>query len=97
MSSLTLKGKPSEQAPLASVTSSAPLTSTSSNASSGRHVDNLSFCFLCHLIANLGLVITPFFYYCPCMGYWIDLRRMTGLNLINFWIFHGKRAYGGNW
>ncbi|XP_065632913.1 uncharacterized protein LOC136068940 [Quercus suber] len=34
MSSLTLKGKPSEQAPLASVTSSAPLTSTSSNASS---------------------------------------------------------------
>ncbi|XP_075666303.1 uncharacterized protein LOC142636110 isoform X1 [Castanea sativa] len=34
MSSLTLKGKPSEQAPLAPVTSSAPLTSTSSNASS---------------------------------------------------------------
>lgn len=34
MSSLTLKGKPSEQAPLASVTSSIPLTSTSSDASS---------------------------------------------------------------
>ncbi|XP_059438254.1 uncharacterized protein LOC132171061 isoform X1 [Corylus avellana] len=34
MSSLTLKGKPSEQAPLASVTSSTPLTSTSSDASS---------------------------------------------------------------
>ncbi|KAG2685077.1 hypothetical protein I3760_10G107700 [Carya illinoinensis] len=34
MSSLTLKGKPSEQAPLASATSSTPITSTSSNASS---------------------------------------------------------------
>lgn len=35
MSSLTLKGKPSEQAPLAPVNTSAPLSSTTSNASSG--------------------------------------------------------------
>ncbi|XP_015875700.3 uncharacterized protein LOC107412432 [Ziziphus jujuba] len=34
MSSLTLKGKPSEQAPLAPVNTSAPLSSTTSNASS---------------------------------------------------------------
>lgn len=39
MSSLTLKGKPSEQAPVASANSGTPLTSTTSNASSGLHLD----------------------------------------------------------
>jgi hypothetical protein len=53
MSSLTLKGKPSEQASLASVTSSVPLTSTSSDASSGRQFDNC-LVSLYWLIANLG-------------------------------------------
>ena len=37
MSSLTLKGKPSEQASLAPVNTSAPISSTASNASSGMH------------------------------------------------------------
>lgn len=39
MSSLTLKGKPSEQAPLAPLNTSAPLSSTTSNASSGTYVN----------------------------------------------------------
>ncbi|KAJ0102391.1 hypothetical protein Patl1_06775 [Pistacia atlantica] len=39
MSSLTLKGKPSDQAPVASANSGTSLTSTTSNASSGMYFD----------------------------------------------------------
>lgn len=39
MSSLTLKGKPSEQASLPPINSGAPLASTASNASSGIYLD----------------------------------------------------------
>ena len=42
MSSLTLKSKPSEQAPLAPANSSAPLASASSNDSSGIHLASIS-------------------------------------------------------
>lgn len=42
MSSLTLKGKPLDQAPVASANSGTPLTSTASNASSGTYFDYLS-------------------------------------------------------
>lgn len=40
MSSLTLKGKPAEQASLAHVNTSASLTKTISDSSSGTHLDN---------------------------------------------------------
>lgn len=44
MSSLTLKGKPSEQAPVASANSITPLTSTTSSTSSGMHLETEYCC-----------------------------------------------------
>lgn len=46
MSSLTLKGKPSEQAPLAPVTTSRQLSTQTSNASSGTHLNGSVFTLL---------------------------------------------------
>ncbi|KDO67543.1 hypothetical protein CISIN_1g0040252mg, partial [Citrus sinensis] len=49
MSSLTLKGKPSEQAPVASANSITPLTSTTSSTSSGMHLET-EYCCLKHSV-----------------------------------------------
>lgn len=49
MSSLTLKGKPSDHAPVASASSSA-LTPTSSNASPGMHNDQFLSCIKSDLL-----------------------------------------------
>ncbi len=53
MSSLTLKGKPSEQASLPPINSGAPLTSTATNASSGVHLDYLFILSCCQIEEKL--------------------------------------------
>ncbi|KAK3014943.1 hypothetical protein RJ639_009959 [Escallonia herrerae] len=49
MSSLTHKGKPSEQTPNAPASSSASLTPTVSSASSGKHLNAHSFPQICSI------------------------------------------------
>ena len=56
MSSLTLKGKPSEQTSHAPLNSSGPITTGPSNASSGKQISHLCF-FLCLNVVQAVFII----------------------------------------